>query len=76
MGTFTTALAALAIDQVLAEQKLAKWRSEQTFHIPVITFPLQFCVEGTLLIIRPDWKPAPINVAAPPTMAKPPSNWL
>jgi hypothetical protein len=76
MGPFAMALAALAIEEVLAEQKLAKWRSEHTFHVPVITVPLQFSVEGTLVVIRPGWAPPPINVAPPPTMAKPPSNWL
>jgi hypothetical protein len=76
MVSFRLLLAALAVDQVLAEQKLAKWRTENTFHVPVITFPLQFCVEGTLVVIRPGWAPPSINVAPPPTMAKPPCNWL
>jgi hypothetical protein len=78
MGPFTLALTSLAVDEVLAEQKLAKWRSEHTFHVPVITFPAQFCVEGVVVTIRPDWKPAPINVPARPTMAKkkPPADWI
>jgi hypothetical protein len=76
MGPFTLSLASLAVDQVLADQKLEKWKAENRFHVPEIPFPAQFCVEGIQVVIRPDWKPAPINVAAPPTMAKPPNNWL
>jgi hypothetical protein len=78
MGPFTMALAALAVDEVLADQQLAKWRAENTFHVPAVKHPLQFCVEGVTVTIRDDWKPAPISFAPLPTMAKlkPPTDWL
>jgi hypothetical protein len=76
MISFRLRLADLAVDEILAEQKLAAWRAQHTFHVPVVTLPLQFLVEGILIEIRSDWTPPPINVAAPPTMAKPPTNWI
>jgi hypothetical protein len=76
MGPFTQALTSLAIHEILDQQNLAKWRSENTFHVPVVALPLQFLVEGTLITIHPGWKPPTINVGPLPSMAVPPTNWL
>jgi hypothetical protein len=78
MGPFTLALTSLAVEQVLAEQASVKWRAQHKFHLPSVQVPLEFLVDGIVLVIRSDWKPAPINVAEPPTMAKkkPPTDWL
>ena len=76
MRSFTMSLAALAIEEVLAEQALAKWRAEHTFHVPPIVLPIEISVDGVSVFIQQGWTPPPINFAAPPTMAKPPCNSL
>jgi hypothetical protein len=81
MGRFTLALVNLAVDQILADQELAKWRAEHTtsFHVSAALLeklPIEIFVDGISIFIQPGWTPPPIHVAPVPTMAKPPTNWL